>query len=99
MREIGGLSARRLSDLANVAEASAAQIERGFTQSPRTETIAKLAQVLGASLDWLIAGAGDPPDAEAIAVAIAKAEAAHNLAKGEGGHGAHLPAAAAVVEA
>jgi transcriptional regulator with XRE-family HTH domain len=89
-RKSGGLSSRRLSALAGIAQAAAGMIERGVVPTPTTETVVKIANVLGVTLDWLIAGVGPEPEPEAIRAAVAAAEAAFEAQR------AAAPAPAAV---
>jgi len=65
-REAAGLSSRQLSQRAGIAQAIAGMIERGATRAPTTETVQRIASVLGVSLDWLIAGTGQAPSPEDI---------------------------------
>lgn len=74
-RELSGLSARRLGTLAGLSTATVALIESGERKAPSAETLARLAKVLGVSLDWLISGAGDPPDEATVRAAVAAAHA------------------------
>jgi transcriptional regulator with XRE-family HTH domain len=75
-RRLAGLSARALSELARDAgvgtgsDAHVGMIERGTVKYPRPETLARLAAVLGVSLDWLITGNGDEPTAEQVRAAV-----------------------------
>lgn len=41
-------------------------IERGARVNVQITTIQSLARVFGVSLDWLVSGTGDPPNAEAV---------------------------------
>ena len=76
-REAAGLSSRRVSALAGIAQALTGQIERGVTHAPTTDTIQKIASVLGVTIDWLVTGAGPMPEPETIRQAAARAEAAY----------------------
>jgi len=64
-RAASGLSARKLSKLAGLAEGHVAMIERGTVDDGSVQTIGKIAKALGVSLDWLVFGDGTGPSAEA----------------------------------
>lgn len=70
-RSAVGLSARKLSRLAGLADGHVAMFERGIVDDGSAKTMGRLAQALGVSLDWLVLGIGDgpapapQPDAEA----------------------------------
>ena len=72
---VDGLSARSLSELAEQGAALVNHYERGVIQTPKYETIKRIAQVLGVSPLYLMEGEGDPPDAETVRTAVAKARA------------------------
>lgn len=69
-REAAGLKRRTLSDLAGISHYHVDLIEQGTRKSPQFETLAKLADVLGVSLDWLCRG-GPMPTKTAIRAAVA----------------------------
>ena len=71
------LSARELDRLAHTTEGHAGAVEGGAYE-PKIGNASAWAAVLGASLDWLVDGQGEPPTAKevAAAVALARAEAA-----------------------
>lgn len=60
-REAAGLTARKLSKLAGLAEGHVAMIERGTVEDGSVQTIGKIARALGVSLDWLVFGKGEGP--------------------------------------
>lgn len=45
-------------------------IETGARQDPASTTLSSLGRVLGVSVDWLLAGIGEPPTAESVRAAI-----------------------------
>ena len=70
LRRRGRLSARSLSLLAGQSESFVGGHERGGAESARGEAIVALADVLGASIEWLAAGRGEPPSDEQIDAAL-----------------------------
>lgn len=76
LRELAGLSARELSILADLSPSMVGHIEAGRVQQPGVDTILRLADVMGASLSYLIKGEGRAPSkagcAEAVRVARAR---------------------------
>jgi transcriptional regulator with XRE-family HTH domain len=54
MRETKGLSQEKLARLADVANNTIIKIEAGKNQNPTLETLKKVAQALGVSVDDLI---------------------------------------------
>ena len=54
MREAKGLSQEKLARLADVANNTIIKIEAGKNQNPTLETLKKVAQALGVSVDDLI---------------------------------------------
>lgn len=69
-RELGGISARRLDELADLTAGHSNGIESGRRQNPETKTVQKLVRVLGLSLDWLLNGVGEPPTLEGVRAAV-----------------------------
>lgn len=69
-REIAGLSARMLGELAGTSHATVAYIERGRSQTPRADVLLGLALVLGVRIEWLAMGVGDPPLPRTIRKAV-----------------------------
>ncbi len=55
-REALGLSQRQLQDKAGIPHPQVQRIESGFTRQPQPDYLARLAEALGVSLDWLIRG-------------------------------------------
>jgi transcriptional regulator with XRE-family HTH domain len=51
-----GLKQRELAALAGVQPMAISEIERGVTQSPKPETLARIAQVTKRSLEWFMRG-------------------------------------------
>lgn len=81
-RSLSGLSQYRLSKLARLYKSHVGLLESGRPSGeggpPRGErvdadTARKIADVLGLSLDWLIAGKGDAPTEEQVRSAAQKA--------------------------
>lgn len=56
VREQRGLSRRGLSLQAGLTDSVVGQIERGAISDPSSATLAKLADVLGVTTDWLLKG-------------------------------------------
>jgi transcriptional regulator with XRE-family HTH domain len=74
-RNLAGVSQRDLARVAGLgSEATVGFAESGHTKMPHGEAIAKLAQVLGTTSDWLILGIGHAPTAEGTAAAVAAAK-------------------------
>lgn len=73
VRSLSGISARELSTMMRVAHSAYSHVEAGRVMSPTAEFLTALASTTGVSLDWLLMGQGDPPSAEAIRAAIARA--------------------------
>lgn len=79
-RKMGGVSRRELSLLAGCAQAVCSIVERSGSGS--VKTLAAFANVLGVSLDWLIAGQKDAkPKSADVQAAVLRARAAR-----EAGH-------------
>lgn len=72
-RALGDVSSRELSSLAGLSPNWLGQLERGDIEDTKTAVAARLAEVLGVELDWLITGAGPEPTEDQIATAIDKA--------------------------
>jgi transcriptional regulator with XRE-family HTH domain len=72
-RELAQLSRTDLSELAGLARGHVALLEAGKRPNLGVFTIAPIARVLGVSLDWLIAGKGEPPPASTIQAAVKRA--------------------------
>jgi len=69
-RTVAAVSARELDRLADTTEGHTSLIESGVVQNANAETLAKLAAVLGVSLDWLVTGSGPPPSSRVVRAAI-----------------------------
>lgn len=83
LREVAGLSARSLSRLAGLrSPGHVASLESGTFSTARPPTLVAIADVLGASLDWLIHGRGKPPTAKEVRAAVERARerSAHRAA-------------------
>ena len=64
------LPARELDRLAGLHQGHVWAIESGHRPNIETDTCIALAKVLGVSLDWLLTGEGDAPDADAVRAAV-----------------------------
>ncbi len=71
LREAAGLSCRALDAVAGLHFNHVAALERA--DSCQTTTARKLAEALGCTVGWLVAAEGEPPAAEAVRAAVAKA--------------------------
>ena len=69
----GGLSAGELGRLAGLSSAHVGLIERGTREAITGATALALSDVLGCSVEWLIAGRVEPPTAAAVTAAVAAA--------------------------
>jgi transcriptional regulator with XRE-family HTH domain len=74
LRNQAQLSQRELSRLAGVAPTYVRLCEAGARREPCVDHVARLALVLGASLDWLVLGRGAPPTPQAVRLAVVRAE-------------------------
>ena len=66
------LSRRTLSALAGLSESHVRLIEAGERSAPHPDTLDSLAQVMGLTLDWFIAGRGAPPTFESVRSSVAR---------------------------
>lgn len=57
---------RQLSHAAGASPAVVYQIERGLIAKPSAEIAVRLAKALGTTVDFLIFGDGEPPDAAQV---------------------------------
>lgn len=69
-----GLSQRRLSELAGIADRLVSLIERGERENPELKTVSALAAALGVSVGWLANGEGQQPDESDIRSSVAALE-------------------------
>lgn len=76
LRETAGLSARGLGILAGLHPTHIGLIERGDRVDPSSSAMSQVAEVVGATLDWLIAGKGAPPTSGDVLAAVARARLA-----------------------
>lgn len=74
LREIAGLSCRGLDSVAGLHPNHVAALEH--VDSCHVTTARKLADALGCTVGWLVAGEGEAPSAEVIRAAVEKARAA-----------------------
>lgn len=75
-RERAGLSARALDERAGITPGHTSLIETGRRESPSVDTVRKISEALGVSLDWLIAGRSVSDSGEHIATAASDTDAA-----------------------
>jgi transcriptional regulator with XRE-family HTH domain len=75
-RGIKGWSARALSAKAGLSPAAVGLIESGQRTNVESKTLSGLAAALGVGSDWLLAGTGDGPVADAPADPEAKTDPA-----------------------
>jgi transcriptional regulator with XRE-family HTH domain len=73
-RQLTGLSARRLAELAGVSPGYPGHLETGRRQNPPSAALSDIARVLGTTMDWLLNGVGEAPTEEAAKAAVALAE-------------------------
>jgi len=73
VRESAGIDDEALSAAAGLSRTHVHSIEVGWILNPRTETVLVLAQVLGAPLDYLVAGRGRPPTPGRVKAAFKRA--------------------------
>lgn len=79
LRERAGLSRRRLDKLSGFSSGFVQQVEKG--KGLGSDSAKEIARVFGATLDWLIAGEGDPPTQRQIDRAVAEAAIAPPVRK------------------
>ncbi len=72
---MAGISALALGRLAGLSTATVGVIESGERKDPAGTTVARLAEVLGVSCDFLIAGLGPEPTVEQVQAAVEAARA------------------------
>lgn len=82
-RDAAGISARTLSALTGLHRSHVSLIEGGEKASVDAGTLAKLADVLGVSMDWLYSGRGRRPSKAEIATAVARARRRGSNESGE----------------
>lgn len=76
LRVQAGLTQRELDVLSGICVSHTSMIECGLRQNITADTARGLARATGATLDWLLSGAGDPPTDEQVSAAVAAARAA-----------------------
>lgn len=64
------MSARELDRLSEITEGHTSLIESGVVRDVGTQTLSKIAKVLGVSLDWLVTGQGKVPTARQVSAAV-----------------------------
>jgi transcriptional regulator with XRE-family HTH domain len=72
LRDIAGVSARDASALAGLSPSHVGLLEADRHRAT-AETASRLARIFGASIDWLVDGAGKPPTPRAVRGAVAAA--------------------------
>lgn len=73
LRCLRGLSQEALAKAASVSNMTISRYERGVIIDPHSATLKRIADVLGATTDWLLTGKGDGPDVHAHRVTEAAA--------------------------
>ena len=76
VRGLAGLSARELDRLAGIAEGHTSLLE-SIVGDVKATTLAKIARVLGVSIDWFVNGTGAMPTRESLVSAIETARRAY----------------------
>ncbi len=74
--EQAGVSHESVSLSAGLASGHLGLIVSGRVKRPSAEVLAKVADVLGVSLDWLVLGKGEEPDAAAVRARVKERSAA-----------------------
>jgi len=74
LRQIAGLSGRALDALAGLHPNHVAALEH--VDNCQSTTARKLADALGCTVGWLVAGEGTAPEADAVRAAIERARSA-----------------------
>ncbi len=82
MRKLAGLPADKLSELAGCTHAVVGHIESGRSRGANGDTLDRLTNVLGVSLDWLVKGVGEEPNELEVRAAVAMAVARIESEKG-----------------
>jgi transcriptional regulator with XRE-family HTH domain len=72
-RCLAKIAARELDRLAGITEGHTSLIESGHVADATSQTLVKIARVLGVSLDWLVSGFGDGPTTDTVIAAVAVA--------------------------
>lgn len=75
-RTLAGISGRRLAELAGVSTHYVTSLEAHERRDPRATLLKKVAEVLGAPVEWLALGAGEAPSEKTVRAAVEAAEAA-----------------------
>ena len=74
LRKYTDLTPRGLSLLAGLSPTHVSMIESGAREDPHCNTLVAIAEVTGASLDWLLRGMGNEPAKEDVLQAIHQAQ-------------------------
>lgn len=70
-RKLAGISPEKLGVLAGMSHGVVRMLEDGDRKNPSSETLRRLAAVLGVSVDWLMSGSGEPPTEDSVRAAVA----------------------------
>lgn len=81
LRTLSGLSLRETSALLEGAVTLARSIEHNDQANPTASVLARVAERLGATLDWLVRGEGEPPTREQVLSAVERARASKEAAQ------------------
>lgn len=68
--EAAGVSHESVSLSAGLAGGHVGHIVHGRIKRPTADVLAKIAEVLGVTLDWLVCGKGDEPNAQAVCLRV-----------------------------
>lgn len=79
-RELGELSARELGVLSRVSPTYPALIESGERKQVGADVVAKFAEVLGVTTDYLILGTGKKPSKRQVMTAVGAARSVRGAA-------------------
>lgn len=71
LRECAAIGCREADRLAGTHRGFSAEVENGKRLNPRTDSLARLAELYGATKGWLITGDGRAPSARAVRRAVA----------------------------
>lgn len=84
LRTMAGAGSRELSRVVGASPAIVFHLEHGLIATPGSALAIRLARALGASVEYLVLGEGDPPDADNVVSAWARASAALKATGTEG---------------
>lgn len=75
LQRASGLDQATLSRTCKLSQAHIGMIARGDVAHPSVATLSAIAETCEVALDWLAAGRGDTPSADAIQAAVERARA------------------------